>query len=482
MPEVPIPDDWDGETWECVQIQWPSSVKWFAVLSGLITSPLRGRLWKASTGNIKATQQIGLQIDAANIPYTSCDGSDIPVVDTRTQFIYGSAFEEEENLMSLCGYNPKAFKVEDGVLYVRDFCGDWVAIGAVTGGPAIPPDIVIPDLPEETWEDATSCSIASKLAVFVANIVTQAFYEVGTLEIIDLGDYLSDMRDKFPGIDLAYEPLINMYAYVGALDAVGYENEAKDPRIIEWLRCFLVDKITATNSGISKSEYEDGQDVVMDAVYQVHPRGSLYLFEATVAKLWDQAYESIGPDDARKITLNAQPTPGQSCDCPSSELPYTGGVRFLPSWDTATHPEYVTLIQTSNNGKHLLIEWSAPSGDYISDPTLRPEMEFDAAVNDLQILTEAVSGYDVPKYEWFGVGECDGGPVDWVRPYPNDFDTQDHAVYADGNALMSTFHDAVGVAPTRLDWFARKCPDNPGGGAVVYRALLTIYSIDGELV
>lgn len=71
MPQMPIPDDWDGETYDCVLIDWPSSVQWFAILRGFVTTPLRGRFWDASTGSILAVQAIGREIAERN-PIVSC--------------------------------------------------------------------------------------------------------------------------------------------------------------------------------------------------------------------------------------------------------------------------------------------------------------------------------------------------------------------------------------------------------------------------
>lgn len=71
MPVYPIPDDWDGETWGCVLIDWPLSEQWFGILRGLITTPVRGRFWDGSTGIITDAQAIGLDIEGRN-PVVSC--------------------------------------------------------------------------------------------------------------------------------------------------------------------------------------------------------------------------------------------------------------------------------------------------------------------------------------------------------------------------------------------------------------------------
>lgn len=66
--KIPIPDDWDGETWCRWSVCWPDSELWKGLLLGFITSPQRGRLWDEKTGSIKATQEIGRQIFDNNFP------------------------------------------------------------------------------------------------------------------------------------------------------------------------------------------------------------------------------------------------------------------------------------------------------------------------------------------------------------------------------------------------------------------------------
>lgn len=67
MAVMPIPNDWDGETWCCHVIEWPSSQQWTAILLGLVTTPQRGRFWDGRTGTITDAQAIGLQIFQRNL-------------------------------------------------------------------------------------------------------------------------------------------------------------------------------------------------------------------------------------------------------------------------------------------------------------------------------------------------------------------------------------------------------------------------------
>lgn len=51
MPGAIIPDDWDGSTYDCYQIQWPSSNQWRAILLGQISEPTVQEFWDSGFGD-----------------------------------------------------------------------------------------------------------------------------------------------------------------------------------------------------------------------------------------------------------------------------------------------------------------------------------------------------------------------------------------------------------------------------------------------
>lgn len=66
--KLPIPDDWDGESWCKWAICWPESEKWEGILRGFVTLPHRGRTWDERTGSILDVQAIGREITESNLP------------------------------------------------------------------------------------------------------------------------------------------------------------------------------------------------------------------------------------------------------------------------------------------------------------------------------------------------------------------------------------------------------------------------------
>jgi len=69
MPQMPIPDDWDGVTWCCQVVEWPASQQWQAILVGFLSTPSRGRFWDGDTGIIVDVQEVGQQIIDRNCAF-----------------------------------------------------------------------------------------------------------------------------------------------------------------------------------------------------------------------------------------------------------------------------------------------------------------------------------------------------------------------------------------------------------------------------
>lgn len=134
MPYL-IPDDWNGEDWTCVQIQWPNSKKWMGILRGVVSEWMRGRNWDETTGSIKDTQAIGWEIWDRNYPFTACEGENgdiTPPVDDTGAASQVQAFSGDESDFSGGDFMPGSImgiRCENGVLQVQYFpCCDWVDV------------------------------------------------------------------------------------------------------------------------------------------------------------------------------------------------------------------------------------------------------------------------------------------------------------------------------------------------------------------
>lgn len=477
--QLPIPDDWDGQDFECVQIQWPNSAKWFAILAGLITTPTRGRFWDANTGSIKGVQAIGYEIDQRNMPFISCDGETVITINGETYTRYIESLEGDF-LMSLCGYNPKAFKIESGTLYVRDFCGEWVAIGATNAQPDYPsPDDIFPDPVPDGLVDSTPCAMALKLATFVYNIVAAALASSdGADPLYGVFDFQDDLQGAFPTIDLSFSDTFNLFFNTFALNVAGYETETLNLAAIQWLACNWAPLIPQTNSGISSSVYSDLISASDGALKNAFGDSAFYGFGRTMRFAWQDALKAIGPKDAQKITYYVQPSGLEDCLCPDEEPAYTGSVRFTGSHTTADNPSWLTS-SAENNGKRLVIEWRAPAGDWKNDGNLRFGMVMDGPITSVKIVTKPVPGYDVPKYEWYTENCLTADPATtWVKHRFGSAWGHVYTTTAYGEMTGVVTANTPPQTDTDFEWYARKCPQT-GGGAVTYKCTLEITEING---
>jgi len=79
--KLPIPADWDGESWCRWSVCWPESEGWEGILRGFLTLPQRGWTWDERTGSILAVQEIGREITAANLPlngvFMACNDTEL---------------------------------------------------------------------------------------------------------------------------------------------------------------------------------------------------------------------------------------------------------------------------------------------------------------------------------------------------------------------------------------------------------------------
>jgi hypothetical protein len=78
LARLPIPSDWDGETWRDICVHWPDSDLWLAAFQGFLSQAARGRFWDERTGRIVDAQAVGKTIFEANRLLDECTGVECP--------------------------------------------------------------------------------------------------------------------------------------------------------------------------------------------------------------------------------------------------------------------------------------------------------------------------------------------------------------------------------------------------------------------
>lgn len=333
--QQPIPDDWNGQEWVCVQIEWPDSQQYISLLLGFLTELTRGRYWDRKTGSIKDAQNIGIQIADRNLPLRLCetcqDGND-----NGTQ-IYGMASDDtgENEDMS----NVTWLAVEDGKLYMYfgpcckiEVSGDFQSIIDDTPGDTN----VDPDDPQ-TWACNKAYWIADTLVDIAADVI-DAISGLGA--VYNMYSPAHKVLSQF-GSTWQTTQLV-CAAYVA--DATEIETMLTDPDLVAWLACGWHTNFAATDNMNSSEQY--AMVTTMPAKYtsgqQMFLRRMVQAMSLSTLQWWARLFYDRIAD----------------CSCPEDtgdSIPTASGWYW-----GATQPEMVFNVPYDQGGAFPLNEWGYP--------------------------------------------------------------------------------------------------------------------------
>lgn len=383
---VPIPNDWNGDNWACIQIQWPDSDKWRAILAGLLTTPMRGRFWDERTGEIISAQRIGQQIDVKNIPFIPCDGGELPIDgETFVQFIESV---ESEFAMSLCGYNPKAFKIQNGSLWVRDFCGEWVEIGEIarTDQP-LPPDVLDP-----LGETYYACGKAYAAVDAVYQVVTSAFDEIDNWPNVWVGHVKADCPQFSLAASYITQCIVDCIVLTNTYGSVEVAATLFDASTKESIICALVSQLDDT-----ASVPEDLADIMRNLFNGEFGKQVIDYADVFNAALW-----AIGPNEIRDVAMLGATNAEVDCGCPEVQLPYNGTIKFDGTWAWGTHTGVVMDVSptTLQFGKYVRFQMSNDGGDFREARDLVLNLTGAQVGDEITIRQRPYSGVELGTENW----------------------------------------------------------------------------------
>lgn len=316
--KVIIPSDWDGETWTCVQIQWPYSVEWLAVLNGLLSQAMRGRLWDEKTGSVVDVQEIGKEIWARNKPFVICqdcdDGEQEPTVIYLSD---GSMGDDDEmgQVVTEIKAIPGGIRVYYGHCCYEDFlCCDI----APTGDPG--DDWSLDDPGDETQVFYPCGKVSSLIDALDAMMVTGLQYYTSPVE------FVGKVKDAVPAVDMTTSYLYLLLFDFASITKLVSNETIRNDDMVSAMKCAAA-RVASATAESDITEFESVIQAVQNAIFNsVGDYGAATL----VWTLWEQCYQSIGAlDCVLLLKLGAEDSTADcTCDQPieTSSIYFDGGM------------------------------------------------------------------------------------------------------------------------------------------------------------
>lgn len=398
--KLPIPDDWDGQTFECIQIEWPSSTLYRGILLGLLSQMSAGRLWDESTGSIIDQQTAMREIWARNYPLTACNGQECPDCDdngaesiNRMCQAVSGLFEECEEYTMPCLDLPGMFEQRGNELWAKNSCCEWERIYVGSGADS-PEDIG--DTPLEIpGEDPPTYSACGK-AEAAARIIRDVFYAVW------------EQRDSYPwqwigrvesdlGLDLNNAAIVLCVNQCVIMAAAGYTLNQVFPESTQtWLKCQLLNKFSDNADTATEDDFLSAK-----ALLKGH-----FGYDPFKLNLADFVFQALGWKHFRDaIKLGATQT-GDCVDCEEVINPGTpGDVYFTGALQVTSKPTEIDTPTLTLNGARSLATLNLSGNDDMDYTSL----EFRIGITSLNPLTSLTLRYrgGCPTVSWHTPAEPD---------------------------------------------------------------------------
>jgi hypothetical protein len=321
--KVIIPDDWDGEDWSCIRIQWPNSPQWMALLLGLVTTPTRGRWYDETTGNIKSAQAVGAQIFERNFPWAFCDESQTQTVtEIRETLIQAGITIEGETMGQVVTdvqYVNGKLRVFYGHCCYEDIELSLVGDTEEVVEPTLPdwPDDIDPPAPDIQYY---ACGKINGL-VDTLTVIGQAAWNNRTTPY----DMRAAILAANPGYSVSLTNVTALYVAALGLSAIELLDDADifNTEFLEDWMCFGLGMLANDIDGFSATEW---------AAFSLYPEGHALwseppdlgaFFDVYAATFWTAVCNVLGRERANQImALHAT----QTGDCAACfETPFEWG-------------------------------------------------------------------------------------------------------------------------------------------------------------
>lgn len=379
--QLPIPQDWDGETWACYTVRWPSSEGWNSLLRGFITTPMRGRFWDGATGSIKEAQQIGIAILDANLPLTDCSGAVVPPgVETPCtpggpSLTYNAIMEWLTYLEAyMLGSGPcPPIKIENGKLYFYSCCA-WQEVGSIAENT----NHELPDSPLDPGDGSSvtyyACGKADA-AVTALQAVCDASWEAWNNPA---WKWESLMEAPIPGYDLNGTKVVSAMMQSIAVHGLYDKADVMDTDLWQQLRYQTSRLLADDSAGMTAEQYEQFKGFIRTIWPSQADGWIIYCLDA------------IGSGSVRKITALAATNGTADCTAPAPEpdpdtLPTTPTAQGW-YWSPVLPNASVYVPDISNN--RVAFSWKTVKEVF----AVRFDLQLDTSLNIKSMGTPAAAG------------------------------------------------------------------------------------------
>lgn len=363
-----IPADWDGESWTCIQVQFPQSDEWLAILNGVLSQFERGWTWNRNSGSIKEAQAVGAEIWLRNEALISCEGEPIPQPEPEIIIRLCAAetdeTESEEEEMTCNGPSLPIKWGDDGKLYYWHCCAWELVPGDMSVDEGIPSGY------EDDMDPVPELSACGK-----ATAIIEAIYLVAT------GMFESGSESPFTVVNFIKEysapyTIKTKYAWEGYAESLILRRAGLDEEDIfdavtkQEILCRLVRTISATTADLTDADVHD-----IETAFNLNTGFDSAIFGV--------AANALGKSQLSDIAKAGALVTAGNCDCP--EYPTGGmwptywgeGFDWSHTWDfTQALPAEVSL--SGGNNPRV---WTAGVGIQaeISDVSGRNQVGFEIA-------------------------------------------------------------------------------------------------------
>ena len=367
--KYPIPDDWDGVTWECYQIQFPSSLRWDAILNGWLSSLFKGRVWDETSGTITDVQTIMREMWDRNKALAPCDLNCATCVTQICGTGGGSGDSDESEEYDMpCLNLAEKIKLEDGHLWVYDdCCCSWTDMGSVKAAAveALPPDPLNPTGdPGVTYYACGKASSAVDLIVSMANNVWD---EVDNMP----WSWVSHVESGV-GINGENTYILNAVMQAILMTGVGYDrSEVITVNDAQWMKTMLSTELLADADPVTRDQWDDFRGAVR----------SHWGIDVYMRNFWD--YVILATGFSNFANASALGATDDTADC---SLPAAGIADPTGDWGTAwTWFKDFTKTQWDTTTPNVSL-WTSGKGWHKEDT--------DTGYQDIQVDIPCITAQD----------------------------------------------------------------------------------------